>query len=155
MWWLIGIVIVIAAFAFPRFGKALLVLATIVVVGILIVIANERQESAAARTRVSASEIDLLDLRLGSSYGSSYRLVGRLRNRSPRYTLSSLSIKVTMRDCTAPGQCETVGETTTSVYASVPPGQVRGIDDSVYFSGLPPFRGKMEWIYSVVEIRAK
>ena len=82
MWWLIGVIVIIAAFAFPRFGKALLILAAVVGAAIALFVANERQEEGAAKSRMLPQEVELSELILASDYGSSYRLTGRIKNRA-------------------------------------------------------------------------
>ena len=62
---------------------------------------------------------------------------------------------MTVRDCPAEGECETVGDKAEQVYTSVPPGQSRGLDEHVYFSALPRFKGRFEWSYAVTSVRAK
>lgn len=159
-WLILLAVVVTSAFAFPRFGKALLalvgvLLVLLVVAGVLLYLYERRQEAerAAAKTRIARSEIEFVDLALRPSYGRGwYRLVGRVRNRSPRYTLRELRLKLVMRDCRRVGDCEIVGETDEAVYLSVPPGQAREIDEDVHFYDLGPPRGKYQWEYSVTEI---
>jgi hypothetical protein len=63
--------------------------------------------------------------------------------------LSSFDLQLTIRDCAPSGQCEVVGQTSTSVYANVPPGQSRDVSDYVFFSPRPRIRGRMEWSYGI------
>ena len=93
-----------------------------------------------------------LALRPSSLGTGSYTLSGRLRNLSARYGLSELRLKITMRDCVAPANCETVGEAEQPMYKSVPPGQGRDINEFVHFRDLGPARGKHEWDYQVIEV---
>jgi hypothetical protein len=164
MWWLLLLVIVIiAAFAVPRFGKALLGTVAVVVVVIAVYIFDSdrrnKAETAAARTRIQFSEVELVDLGLQPRYkytqSGSYTLVGRVRNGSAQYTLSQIRLKLTMRDCTEPAGCETVGEVDESIYLSVPPGQARDLDEFVDFSGLGQPRGKHQWDYQLLEVSGK
>lgn len=155
MWWVIAIIVIIAAFAFPRFGVVLLVLLALAGGGLFMAHLNNQQERAASTRRMTTTEVELTDLRLGRQYGSSYKLVGRVRNASPKYTLQEFSLRILVRDCAEPQTCETIGETTDSVYVSVPPGQIRGIDESIHFSALPALKGTFAWEYSLVEVKAK
>jgi hypothetical protein len=163
MVWLAIVALVVAAFAIPRFGKVVLGLIGVLVVvavigGIALLVMNQREqaERQAARTRIQKSEVELVDLGLGSSYGTgSYKLGGRVRNQSTRYTLSEMKLKFTMRDCTEAGGCEVVGQTEDTMYVNVPPSQARDLNESVYFSGLGTPHGKHQWDYEIVEILGK
>ena len=176
MIWLALAALVIAAFAVPRFGKFLLrlmvVLIALAVVGaIVLFVMNQRKqaERRAARERIGQSEIELVDLTLQPSYGiGSYKLLGRVRNRSARYTLIELRLRLTMSDCEAtkydfsmidapgrpvdPSVCEVVSQTEDTARMQVPPGQARDLDEFVSFSDLHNARGKHQWKYEIVEI---
>jgi hypothetical protein len=163
LWVILIVAIIIAAFAVPRFGKVVLGLIGILLVlgfisGIVLFVVNQREqaERQAARARIQKSEIELIDLGLGSSYGTgSYKLGGRVRNRSSRYTLTEMRLKFTMRDCAEAGDCEIVGQTEDAMYVNVPPGQARDLNESIYFSGLGRPRGKHQWDYEIVEVLGK
>ena len=115
-----------------------------------------RIEREAARARIQRSEVSCDDLELQPGYGSAaYRLLGRIRNKSQRYTLTELKLKLTMRDCNAQGDCETVGETEESIYVTIPPGQARDLDEYVYFSHLGQLRGRLQWDYQILEIQGR
>ena len=156
-WLIIVLGLVVAGFAIPRLGKVLLVLLGVLVV--LIVVAGlwlyerdqqNKHEREVAKTRISVSQIELSELRLGGG-----RLVGRIRNHSQQYALDELRLKLTMRDCNAKAECEVVGETEVTVYTDVPAGQSRDVDEYVYFNHLGQTRGKHEWDYRVLEILGK
>ncbi len=157
MWWaLILLILVIVAFAVPKFGKALLVvIGVLVVIGIIWYLKNQHEEEL-AKKRIVPNEIQFVDLRLAPSYSpESFRLLGRIKNKSQRFILTDLRVKITMRDCVKPGDCEIVGECIAWSFADVPPGQSRDLDESVYFSHLAKPKGKYEWDYSIIEIKGK
>jgi hypothetical protein len=162
-WAVILVALIIAAFAIPRLGKALLVLLAVVVViaaavGLVLYIQSQREQAARdlAKTFIRASEIELVDLVLLPSHGTgSFRLAGRIRNRSVRYTLTGLQLRLTMRDCSAPNDCEVVGQTSEDIYAAVPPGQARELDESVSFAGLGRPRGEHKWDFAVTEVSGR
>ena len=163
MLWLFLIVgVIVASFTIPGFRRfvaatVVLILVLAAAVALWLLIAHEEQaaEREAAKARIRESEIELVDLRMGPGYGSSFNVVGRVRNRSARYTLSELRLKFTMSDCVENRQCEIVGESVESIYLGVPPGQARDLDRSVYFSYIGKPRGKREWTYEVVEVLGK
>jgi hypothetical protein len=159
-WAILLIIIIVPAFAIPKFGKALLGLGGILLIlaalGAVVLYKMDRQQRAeheVAKTRIKLNEVELVDLvlRPGHSTGS-YTLVGRIRNQSTQYTLSEVRLKLTMRDCKGSNDCEIVGETKESLYTSVPPGQARDLDEYVHFSGMRQPRGKYQWEYQIVEI---
>lgn len=157
VWVFLLIIIVIAAFAFPRFGKALLIIVGILVCVALIWYFKIQQEEEASKKRIPANELELIELGLlPRKYSQeSFELVGRIRNKSTQYTLTTLRLRITMKDCLSAGPCETVGESSVWVFISVPPGQSREIKDSVYFSNLGNPRGQFQWSYMIEEISAR
>lgn len=157
MWWfLILLIVVIASFAVPKFGKTLLVVIGILMtVGFAWYLKNQHEEKI-SKQRISPSEIQFDDLRMAPRYSpESFRLLGRIKNKSQRYTLHDIQLKVTIRDCIKAGDCEIVGEATAWSFNNIPPGQSREFDESVYFSNLAKPKGKYEWDYSVVEIKGE
>jgi hypothetical protein len=156
MWWLIGVIVIITAFAIPRFGCALLVLLALSsVIGTGWYFVNKYQDNQ-SKKRISPSEIQLSDLYLAPRYSEgSYELEGRIKNGSSTYTMTDLRIKITMQDCMKSKSCEIIGESTAWVFNDIPPGQSRNLKDSVHFSNLPKPRGKYEWYYSITEIKGK
>lgn len=157
LWVFLFVIIVIAGFAFPRFGKALLICVGVLVSLALIWYFIHQQEGEASKKRITANEVDLIDLRLSPQTYSheSFELVGRIRNKSARYTLTDLRLRITVKDCLAANQCETIGESSAWLFISVPSGQSRGIKKSVYFSNLGEPRGLFEWGYMIEQISGK
>lgn len=156
-WVFLIVIIVIAGFAVPRLGKALLICIGVLVGLGLIWYFYDQQEEEASKKRIAANEVDLIELRLlPQTYSpESFELVGRIRNKSARYTLTDLRLRITMKDCLAANQCETVGESSAWLFQDVPPGQSREIKDSVYFRNLGKPRGKFEWGYMIEQISGK
>ena len=107
-------------------------------------------------------EIEIRDLFLSKKSFSSYRLSGSLKNLNPSYTLSSMRLNLTFYDCPTGGgdksedwvECEIIGEEQVSLFLTVPPGQVRGFDRSVYVSDLPKLKRRFAWGYSIESTRA-
>jgi hypothetical protein len=160
MIWVLLLLGVVFAMAVPGLRKVILgLIGTIValaVVAALILVVLDRQQKAErdrGKTLITQEQVEFVDLTLQPGYGgSSYTLAGRVRNRSGRYTVSELRLKVTMRDCDAANKCEVVGETEDAVYVTVPPGQARDLNEYIYFNGLGAARGKHQWDYEIVEI---
>jgi hypothetical protein len=113
---------------------------------------NRVVEAEAAKHRMPIADLQLEDMLLQPTY-SSYKLIGRARNNSTRYTTTQAEIQLTLRDCIQEN-CDVIGQQTETVYLSVPPQQSRGIDQYVLFSSLPTLRGKLAWDYRVTSISA-
>jgi HAMP domain-containing protein len=153
VWWLILVLVVIAAFAVPRFGKAVLVGAAILVAIVCAFWISANVEEKRARTRIAAREVELEEITLSPSSGETYILAGRIHNHSARYTLTGLEMRFTARDCPDTADCEVVGQSEKSLYLSIPPGQTREVSDEyVFFSGLGAPRGTRKWNYDITSV---
>lgn len=158
MAWVIAIVVLVLLVVSAGFRKLALGLVVIAVVGGVIAYLYGQAEEKQSLTRIPVSQLVFENVRLNPDY-SSYKLSGRIKNNSAQFTLTKLVFAITMQDCTgdvSARNCVTIGETNESVYLTVPPGQARDFQDSVYFSGgaLKP-KGRLEWNYSVSQTMAK
>ena len=154
-WFLAAIVVVLVVYLavinrqFRYF--LLIVIAGIAAYGYYANILSENRKEL-ARKLIKPTEIEIQEAEL--SVGPFGRLTARVRNRS-RYTLTNLSLRVIVRDCEPDGkQCITVGESNASQYLTIPPGQTRAMNASVYFSDLPKLR-KWHWDFHIKEIEGQ
>jgi Ca2+/Na+ antiporter len=153
------IVTVILAARFNTFRKAILtilglIVAAAVVGGGWLYYQNregEKREALAWRL-IQPDQLAFSDMVLGESSGF-WRVRGNVANRSSR-ALSGFKLKIMVRDCPAGSSCVTIGEDLVSAYVSVPPGQKRSFDQSVRLYDMPT-PTKLEWGYSVQEVRAE
>lgn len=149
----------VVAFLVPNFGKFVLgllgVLVALAVVGGAYLYQRNKKEQEAEALRISRDQVELVDLQPPPQYAGSYKLAGRVRNKSQRFTLTELTLKISLRDCVAPGSCETIGETVETAWVSVPPQQARGLDEYVLFSNLAPSRGNLEWDWEVTGLKGR
>jgi hypothetical protein len=84
MAWLAGIVVLLLlvfSSGFRKVAGGLVAIAALVVGGFLL---DQHQSRIDARTRISASDVDLRDLRLQTGDFGDYKLFGRIRNNSAR-----------------------------------------------------------------------
>jgi len=158
MVWIFAIVIIILLVVSAGFRKfSGVILAVAVVAGLYFYFQNEHEKEASL-SRISQSDLALDNLMLLPDFGS-YKLTGRVTNRSPRYALSDFTLKISMQDCIGEPEkesCVTIGENSEYIYLQIPPGQARDLNESVYFSGgAPKAKGRLTWQYSVAEIHAK
>jgi hypothetical protein len=151
------LILLILFLVFPLFRKVILIIAGVLGAIIFIFYAYNENEQSMSKKRISPTEIQISELRLAPERysSSSYKLLGRIKNNSQRYTLDNLEIKVVVQDCVEGGSCETVGEGTTSYYYSIPPGQAREMDSYISFHNMPQARGHYKWNYSIVEVKGK
>ena len=121
LWFLIipGIIIILTI-KYQGFRYALLAVIALVAILVFWYYEYERREEIASKQRISVEQIDLIDLRLGGTT----ELFGRIRNKSPVYTLTRVALELTMHDCVKE-DCEIVGQTTENIYVTIPPGQAR------------------------------
>ena len=142
-------------------SKPLRIAAGVAIAAILLFVVlqqySAKEEREASLRRVPPSQVALLDLEPKPGYAGSFRLAGRLVNHSRQYTLNGVMVDVKVDDCPDDGAaCVTIGETTVTVNASVPPGQARDFEEQLSFerATLKP-RGHMVWHYTVQSVRAK
>jgi hypothetical protein len=157
MAWLAGIVVLLLLVFSASFRKVagIAVPAVALIVGIFIL--NQRQSEKEARERIPANELELTDMVLTTEYGS-HKIVGRIRNRSPQYTLTAIGLTVTLEDCENDSphrSCATIGEDKDHNYSvDIPPDQVRDFSGYIYPGDTKP-KGKLVWHYSISYTEAK
>jgi len=158
MAWLAGIVVLLLVVFSTGFRKAAVVVVAVVALVIGIFILYQQQSEKDAREFIPASEVEFQELTLQPESVGIYRLVGRIKNNSPTYTLTGLSLKIVLEDCeggdTARPSCVTIGEEQHSLFEHIPPGQVREISESVFPGDTKP-RGKLVWHYSISYTKGK
>lgn len=158
MAWLIGIVVLVllvASAGFRKFAVGLVALGA--AVGGVVYLYNEREESHSL-SRIPVSQLVFENVTLQPDY-SSYKISGRIKNNSEKFTLKEVTLVVTMDDCADESlsqSCLSIGESSESVYIDIPPGQARDFEDSMYFSGgaLKP-KGRLAWDYLVSQTKGE
>jgi hypothetical protein len=156
VWALLGIAAIVLAIKFRRFRYSLLAIVGLLALSIAIYIARQKAEEEASKHRVRTDQLVFTDLQMGpAGYGSSYRLIGRVRNNSP-YSVFQVKAKFHILDCDEQSHCDVVGEEEEwDICPLVPPGQVRDIDTSIYFGTQTKVRGRYQWNYEITEIHAR
>lgn len=157
MAWIIGIFCALLALALLfRYPAQVITLVVLVVGGGWLWIdsttkANRRRYEQ-ARSLVTPAQVELADLRLGNSYGSSWTLTGNATNRSS-HTITALEIQATIQNCPASKPCVVIGQTKVNEYVNIPPGQMRALNGYASFPDLPPLDG-WTWNYLVTSVAA-
>lgn len=118
-----------------------------------------RKETEDAMTRIKPVDLQMTDVALNPGYANSYRLAGRVVNRSARHTLTGMVFNVKVEDCKLPpaaATCVTIGEGRVRIAPTVPPGHARDFDELVAFDkASPTVRGQMKWSYTIDSIHAR
>ena len=81
---------------------------------------------------------------------TSFRIEGTATNNTGS-DISALRISVQIQDCAT--ACVVVGETTTESYVTIPSGQRRAINQSLFFTDVPSI-SKLSWNYDLLNVRA-
>jgi len=164
MGWVLGIIAFIvfiwAMIVFPKFRWGILGFIAITSVSIWLYLEYDKRLTAQSRLKIKKDELTLSDVRLFNDYGSSYTIVGKIKNLSQTHTLKKFGIRVEAFDCPKKKKhkkqkCEVIGQDTETVYVSIPPNQVRKFDEHLYFSDLPTVEGKFVWDFDVTWIEAE
>ncbi len=154
VWALLLIAAVFALINYPLFRRMLFAATGVLALVVLGYLAYHRSQAEASKRLVSANELAFEDMRLGpESYGSAYKLAGRVKNNS-KYTVYSIHANIRVLDCDDESNCEIVGEEEPDILLMIPPGQVRDIDDSILFGSGTRVRRRFEWSYAIGEIDA-
>ena len=149
-------VLILAVFAAGYRKVAFSVAAIALAVGGLLYI-HYRGEEQRTLTLIPKSELVLDNVTL-SPYVGSYRIAGRITNRSAKFSVKQIDIAVTVQDCprVAEEQCVTIGKSNEILNFDIPPGEARDFAESVRFSGSnSKLKGRLEWSYSILQIRAE
>jgi hypothetical protein len=104
---------------------------------------------------IPISDIEIRDIALNLTSYNNYKIMGRINNKSPDYTLTRVSLRIFMEDCaeteTKDTDCKVIGDTLEDVYVYAPPQQTRDFNEYVYFFGSKTKpTGKLNWHYIVL-----
>jgi hypothetical protein len=80
-------------------------------------------------------------------------VAGTLKNNSA-HTLTSLMLKITVRDCAEESPCVVIGEEDVQIWnVTIPPSQLRTFEGFVELCNVPVPK-KMDWNYQIVRTTA-
>ena len=145
---------------FPAFRKLTLIVVVVGIVGMILLFGYFKEQEAdnarkreAAKHLVAPTSLAFEDMRLGSQYGD-FRLTGRVRNTS-QYTITAVTVKLSISDCDSSGHCDVVGDKEQEVYLRIPPGQVRDLDETLFMDNGTKIRNTMQWDYTIPDVSAE
>ncbi len=149
------LIIVGVAVAFPKFRRTLGVILVILMGAIGLIIWQDSQEHELEFTRISSDEVQLQQMQARPGLNTrSFVVDGRLHNLAQDYTILSVQLQATAKDCYL-GNCEVVGQEDRIFPLEVPPDQARDFSVTIPFSVTPKVQGEIAWEYKILKIRAR
>jgi len=120
--------------------------------------ADSQESGLTPNPKIPINELAFQDVSIQSSGIDEYKFAGRIRNKSKRYSLQSVDVRIVYYDCAeraAAGTCTVIGERNETIYLQIPPGQARPFNEPVYIYGdLLNVRGDFVWRYEVLSTKA-
>jgi hypothetical protein len=155
------VVAVILFVKFPAFRKLTLIIVVVGAIAFFLLLGYfHEQEEEGARKReaakhlVAPTSLEFQDMRLEKEYGSDYRLTGRVKNNS-RYTVTAISVRVSISDCDSSGHCDVVGDKEEECYLRIPPEQARDVNETLFMDHGTEIRNTMQWNYTIPDVSAE
>jgi hypothetical protein len=115
---------------------------------------NAMHRARITNQRIPKSDIEFVGVNLKGSDSIGYEFVGRIKNKSEKFTLYSVEINLFILDCvkrSGDKHCTVIGERNESIYLTIPPMQEKAFREPIYIYGdlLNP-KGELIWHYDVV-----
>ena len=149
------LVFILVAVYFPRFRRAMGLTLVVLMGAIGVIIWQDTQERDLELTRVSMTQVQLSHMQTRPGLNTrSFVVAGRLQNVAQKYTIYSMMLQATIKDCEGE-TCKIVGQEKTMVPLEVPPDQARDFSVTIPFSGVPKVKGEAVWEYDVLLVRAR
>ena len=159
-WIVLGIIalaLIITASSYPRLAFGLL--AAFLGIGILLlqVIPGERES---AQNMIDASHVEISQVNVVDAYAGSFDLSARVFNRALASSLSELTLRIILDDCSDPGEngqdqhCQSLGSSTVQVAVNIPANEARDFQVNLSFPSAI-VRGSARWIVEPVSALAR
>ena len=159
-WIVLGIIalaLIITASSYPRLAFGLL--AAFLGIGILLlqVIPGERES---AQNMIDASLGEISQVNVVDAYAGSFDLSARVFNRALASSLSELTLRISLDDCSDPGEngqdqhCQSLGSSTVQVAVNIPANEARDYQVNLSFTSAV-VRGSARWIVEPVSALAR
>jgi disulfide bond formation protein DsbB len=151
---LLAIIIVVAVYA-PKFRRSLGMILVVLMAAIGFIIWQDTQERDLEFERIPGEQAQLSRMQARAGLNTrSFVVSGRLQNVSPHYTIFSMMLQATIKDCDG-DICKTVGQEKTMIPMEVPPEQARDFSVTIPFSGVLKVQEKAVWEYEILLVRAR
>ncbi len=149
------LLIILVAMYFPKFRRTLGVTLVVLMGAIGVIIWQDilERESEFERIPLKQAQLSQMQVRAGLNTRS-FVVGGRIQNVSQHYTIFSMMLQATIKDCDGE-TCKIVGQEKTMVPMEVPPDQSRDFSVTIPFYGVPKVKGKAVWEYEILFVRAR
>jgi hypothetical protein len=141
---------------FPNYCRILLIVSGLMLTSVVGCDHSNNGKNGAVTAAIKKTDIDFpgMQLRPGADKGS-FKAVGRIRNKSEKFTVREIKLRFTMEDVLATGASTTAAATVVVLHYTVPPLESRELQENVVFGRMPAPRGRHEWNYSVMDVVAQ
>ncbi|MCF6272960.1 MAG: hypothetical protein L3J37_07175 [Rhodobacteraceae bacterium] len=141
----------------PEMRIAGSIIAFMLIGGLVAYMVFSPPEQQVERNRISIEDITLEGLELDIGPRTAM-LTGSAINGSTSYTLTGVTIDITLYDCanddTPLDACFTIGEDDGYARMVTPPGQLRDFRATFLFSNMPSIKGVLRWEHKIISTRA-
>ncbi len=149
------LIIILVAMYFPKFRRTLGVTLVLLMGAIGVIIWQDTLERELEFEQISLKQAQLSQMQVRSGLNTrSFVVGGRIQNVSQHYTIFSMMLQATIKDCEGEA-CKIVGQEKIMVPVEVPPDQARDFSVTIPFSGIPKVKGEAVWGYEILLVRAR
>jgi len=148
-------IIILVAMYFPKFRRTLGVTLVVLMGAIGVIIWQDIQEHDLEFERISLEQAKLSGMQVHAGLNTrSFVVSGRIQNVAHHYTIFSVMLQATIKDCEGE-VCSIVGQEKVMVPIKIPPDQARDFSVTIPFSGIPKVEGEAVWEYEILLVRAR
>ncbi len=149
------LIFILVAVNFPKFRRTLGVTLVVLMGAIGFIIWQDTQERDLEFERISVGQVQLQQMEVHPGLNArSFVVTGRIHNLVEDYTILSIQLQATIKDCDR-GTCEIVGQEHDVLLLEVPGVQSRDFSVTMPFSVAPEIKGEAVWEYEVLKVRAR
>ncbi len=149
------LVIILVAVNFPKFRRTLGVTLMLMIGAIGVIIWQDTRERGLEFERIYVVQAQLSQMQVRPGLNSrSFVVSGRIQNVAQKYTIFSVMLQATIKDCEGQS-CEIVGQEAIMVPLEIPPDQARDFSVTIPFSVVPKVKGEAVWEYEILLVRAR
>lgn len=149
------LVIILVAVNFPKFRRTLGVTLMLMIGAIGVIIWQDTRERGLEFERIYVVQAQLSQMQVRPGLNSrSFVVSGRIQNVAQKYTIFSVMLQATIKDCEGQS-CEIVGQEAIMVPLEIPPDQARDFSVTIPFSVVPKVKGEAAWEYEILLVRAR
>ncbi len=152
---LLIVILILTAVSFPKFRRVLGLTVILLIGAIGVIIWQDTQERHLEFERISVNQAQLSQMKVRPGLNSrSFVVGGRIQNLATDYTILSVTLQATVKDCES-DTCQTVGQEQRRFPIEIPPGQSRDFSVTIPFSVVPHVQTEPVWDYKILKIRAR